>query len=127
MSLILYDTDDGVPSELLGRSWITFQPSELYYKVQEGDYEGELVPIYYRKPKWWNVFFDAKEEVMGRILMGYTLIKSDVAHKVPIESIYPDMKTEKIDMFLIGVRDIEEDVGFKPQKLSLVFDISGDL
>lgn len=63
----------------------------------------------YQKPKWWNMIYDGTDEVQGTLLVGYALIKSADAHKIPEEKLYPEGKPEKLYIFCVGLRDIEED------------------
>ena len=78
MSMLLYDEDEDESRELLGRAWTIMQPEKVYYKTQADDDEREqLIELLFQKPKWWNVKYDATGETMGRILMGYALIRQD--------------------------------------------------
>ena len=44
---------------------------------------------------------------MGKIMAGYVLIPKDKAHLVPYEELYPNHTKEVLNLFCIGVRDIE--------------------
>ena len=35
----------------------------------------------YKKPKWWNVIYDGVDDVQGKLLLGYVLIKKEDAFK----------------------------------------------
>ena len=62
----------------------------------------------FKRPKWWNVKYDATGETTGKILMGYALIKKEEAAKVDDEAISELSTMEReINMYCIGVRDIE--------------------
>lgn len=84
----------------------------------------------YKKPKWWNVLYDGIDEVQGKLLLGYVLIKKDDAFKVPYEPLYPTCVPQKINIFVVGLRDVEETHSslsqIKLKALSTSFDISGD-
>ena len=48
-------------------------------------------------------------------------------YKIPDEDIYPNSVPEEINIFCIGLRNIDETIdGKKPMKFSVAFDISGD-
>lgn len=60
-------------------------------------------------------------------MLSYTLIKKDDAYLVPMESILPAKTEKNLHFFIIGLREIEEEVnGIKPKKCSVSFDVSGD-
>lgn len=81
----------------------------------------------YRKPKWYNIIYDVTDEAQGQILLAYALIKKEDAPKVPIESLYPSCVKSKMNIFCIGLRDIEQMIGkVEPKNCSVSFDISGD-
>lgn len=89
-----------------------------------------MVEMIYRKPKWWNVIYDGVDEVQGKLLFGYVLIKKEDAYKVPFEPLYPECSPQKLHIFVVGLRDIEEVHSslsqMKLKALSTSFDISGD-
>lgn len=99
-------------------------------KVTKGDSTGEMVEMIYGKPKWWNVVYDGVDEVQGKLLFGYVLIKKEDAQKVPFEPLYPECSKQKLHIFVVGLRDIEEVHSslsqLKLKALSTSFDISGD-
>ena len=90
----------------------------------------EMVEMIYRKPRWWNGRYDGVDEVQGKIMFGYVLIKKQDAYKVPFEELRPEATPQKIHIFVIGLRDVEENHGSLSQRklkaLSASFDISGD-
>lgn len=78
----------------------------------------------YQKPRWWNMLYDGTDEVQGTLLVGYAIIKKSEAHKIPLEDLYPDHSSQKIHMFCVGLRNVDEEVGGKKIKaLSSSFDI----
>ena len=89
-----------------------------------------MVEMIYKKPKWWNVLYDGVDDVQGKLLMGYVLIKKEDAYKVPYEPLYPSCTPQKIHIVVVGLRDVEEKhsslSSMKLKALSAAFDISGD-
>jgi hypothetical protein len=89
-----------------------------------------MVEMIYKKPKWWNVVYDGVDEVQGKLLFGYVLIKKEDAYKVPMEPLYPECTPQKVHIFVVGLRDVEETHSSlsktKLKALSTSFDISGD-
>jgi len=48
--------------------------------------------IYYRRPKWYNIIYDATNEKSGQLLTGYSVIPAELKDEIPIfgtESIKP--------------------------------------
>lgn len=109
MSMLVYDEDEDGSSELLGRAWTIMQPEKILYKIKvDGEETGELMEIMFKRPKWWNVKYDATGETAGKVLMGYALIKKEESAKVADEDISELSTMEReIYMYCIGVRDIE--------------------
>lgn len=83
--------------------------------------------VYYKKPKWYNIIYDATDEVQGQLLLSYVLVRKEQAEHVPLEKIYPASAKTRLHFFCIGLRNIIEEVdGKEPAHVSLSFDISGD-
>lgn len=59
--------------------------------------------------------------------MSYALIKKEDASKVPEESLYPSCEKGTINLFCVGLRNIDTMVGkIEPTNCAVSFDISGD-
>ena len=86
ISMVVYDEDEkkkGVKTkELIGRTWIVIKPNFVFYKIVEGDFKDENVEIIYQRPKWSNIIYDATDDVTGKLLYGFSLIKSEDKNKV---------------------------------------------
>ena len=110
--------------DFMGRAWIKFSPRKRKFRLANS----EIVDIYFQPPKWFNVRYDATEEVCGKVMLAYTLIRNDLKDSVPqTKSIVPRFKPTKLNMFCIGLRDIDmEHPNIKPKKMKVKFDISGD-
>jgi hypothetical protein len=62
-SLIVYDEDDDDKSELIGRVWVNIKAEKVTYIHPKTKQKCKC--IYYRKPKWYNIMYDATGEVSG--------------------------------------------------------------
>jgi hypothetical protein len=128
LSILVYDDDSGGKadpkhSDLIGRSWLEIEPTYSDYTVSPS----EKVRIIYHKPRWYDIMYDATDEHCGKILAGYALIPADQAKKIPLEDITPATTPYKLEMFCVGIRDLNTNLGFsKPYYLSMQFDVPGD-
>jgi len=52
------DEDKKATYDLIGRVWITLEPQPLKFQSEK-----EIVDMFYRKPKWYNIVYDATDEV----------------------------------------------------------------
>lgn len=52
------DEDKKITYDLIGRIWITLDPEAIKF-----DLNSELIDMYYRKPKWYNIKYDATDEI----------------------------------------------------------------
>ena len=62
-SLIVYDADEDDTKELIGRVWVNIKAEKVSYIHPRTKQRG--TDIYYRKPKWYNIMYDATNEVSG--------------------------------------------------------------
>lgn len=58
MFLMLFDEDDSDRHDLLGRIWITLEPDLVLF---QHDPNYDPVEVLFRKPKWYNVIYDAND------------------------------------------------------------------
>jgi Ca2+-dependent lipid-binding protein len=65
MMIMMFDKDSEDSDDLLGRCWIQFDLKAM---------GSTNVQYFHRKPKWFNLFYDATEQVQGKILISYALI-----------------------------------------------------
>ena len=71
--------------------------------------------IIYSKPKWIPIIYDKNQEVKGKILLSYCMIKKEDAEHVENGSIFPKGEFKPMTIFNIGVRNIKmvwADLGF---------------
>jgi len=61
---------------------------------------------------------------MGKVLLGYSIIPTAIAHDIPIEDISPPGEHKKLHMFCIGIRDVDVQ-GDVPQRCHISFDFFG--
>lgn len=81
----------------------------------------------YRKPQWYEIYFDALKEQKGFLLAGFGLLDLDMADKYPPVSIIPPSVPALLNVICIGIRDLIDSINVVPLKrLSLKFDVSGD-
>ena len=54
-------------------------------------------------------------------------MRKEDAELLPKESMVPHSVKQKLHFFVIGLRDIEKEIGdYSPEKCSISFDVSGD-
>ncbi|KAL4431869.1 hypothetical protein ABPG74_012681 [Tetrahymena malaccensis] len=128
---IIVNDPDKIEKDLLGRIWIPLEATHVKFKIknnQSPEDTPQLFDILYRRPKWYPVKYDANGQYTGQVLLSYTLIPnlySDVIKQKP--NLFPKFETKKISFFLIGVREIDEEIlGMKLRKIQASLDVSGD-
>lgn len=83
---MVFDDDGNDRHDLIGRVWITLEPDIVLF---EYDPNQDPVEVLFRKPKWYNIIYDANDTQAGKLLLSYTLIKKEEANLVPMEDMYP--------------------------------------
>jgi hypothetical protein len=104
-------------------------PQRKMFRIENG----YPVEILYRKPKWYNIIYDATDERCGQIMVAYSLIERQ--HVPTIDrhlsevnnfSIRPRGKPFSLHIFCIGLRDILEEHPSRPAKrMNVSFRIAG--
>lgn len=59
---MVFDADEDESEVLIGRIWITLEPNSILF---QSSVDTKPVEMYYRKPKWYNIMYDATDEVQG--------------------------------------------------------------
>ena len=120
---MIYDkTQDGKNQALIGRTWIQLQPQLTLFQTTDS----KQFPILNKKPKWHNIIYDPTDQYQGKILIGYTLIRKEHATFIPMESMEPETSKTELNVFCIGLRDIDETIDdIKPKNVKVLYDFSG--
>lgn len=80
-------------------------------------------------PLRYNVIYDPTNEKSGEVLLSYSLLEQSVISHMPEEKrIYPRSRKEHLNIFCIGLRQVNVGVieKYEPKKGYVTFDISGD-
>lgn len=62
MFVMVFDANEDGKEDLIGRVWITLEPTLIAFQK---DLLSPVVDVMYRKPKWYNIIYDATDEVQG--------------------------------------------------------------
>jgi Ca2+-dependent lipid-binding protein len=62
MFVMVFDDDGDGKASLIGRVWITLEPNLIAFQSAP---DQPTVDVFYRKPKWYNIIYDATDEVQG--------------------------------------------------------------
>ena len=60
MFVMVFDANEDGKEDLIGRVWITLEPTLISFQANP---ESPLVDVMYRRPKWYNIIYDATDEV----------------------------------------------------------------
>ncbi len=100
----------------------------MQIELHEITFDG-MYKMWYRRPKWYKVIYDADDSISGEILFGYSILPDKIKNKAKLkigkDDLRPKFEKMELDIFCLGLRDIEVH-GKAPKKGHLAFDISGD-
>lgn len=90
---------------LLGRYWMMLN-TKVKKKLVVSKHPRHVVDIFNGKPRWLPLIYDKKNQVDGKLLLGYSLIPAESfdAVKLP-SSLKPKGSFQELTLFSVGFRD----------------------
>jgi hypothetical protein len=125
---ILYDHQSSEKKDnFIGRFWVPIHPKQRMTFSSTGYRDIQML---HQRPKWYHVrnqSISLGQQVLGRVLLGWSLIPSEHADRVPlprssIEYMRPTYERVKLKLFIVGIRSITTDE--KPENIKAILSFS---
>jgi hypothetical protein len=103
---------------------VYIETDEFLKKIKCTGNDEKAYEMYYRRPKWYKIMYDADDSVAGQILLGYSIIDDSVKDKIEMYEIRPSGTDMTFLMYCLGLRDIDIN-GEIPSKARMKFNLCG--
>jgi hypothetical protein len=107
MMVYMYDHEDSGNHNFMGRTWVPISWQKKHLRVFRAGHRETKVLF---KPAKWYTIIDDEEDNRGKVMLSYLLIPLEDSQLLPsVRSLKPKGSLRRIQIFVLGLRQIEEE------------------